>query len=354
MFLRKLQSPGTSTMPKETHILGVETSCDDTTAAVVSDARRVRSSVAASQDELHEQFGGVVPEIACRAHIKSILPVIEKALERADTGPEDLHAIAVANTPGLIGALLIGLTAAKSLSWSLDLPLVPVNHLDAHIYAVWLSQDEPELPAISLVVSGGHTSLYYTEGPLTHTLLGHTVDDAAGEAYDKVANILGLGYPGGPAIEKAAEDGDPEGMDFPRTWLEEGSLNFSFSGLKTAVLYRCVGQNASKEDIENATFTDQFTADVSASFQEAVVDVLVGKASSAADSYDARSIILGGGVAANGYLRDRLHREAEKKGMEFHPAPLEFCTDNAAMVAGIGCRLLNAGKTADLTLEASP
>ena len=293
-------------MASDTHILGVETSCDDTTAAVVSDGRQVRSSVATSQDELHEQFGGVVPEIACRAHIESILPVIDEALDRADMTPDELDAVAVSHTPGLIGALLIGLTAAKSLSWALDLPLVPVNHLEGHIYAVWLSDGQPELPAISLVVSGGHTSLYHTEGPLSHTLLGHTVDDAAGEAYDKVANILGLGYPGGPEIEKAARDGDPEAMDFPRTWLDEGSLDFSFSGLKTAVLYRCVGQNASKEDIENATFSDQFIADVSASFQEAVVEVLVGKAAAAAEAHDAQSIILGGGVAANGYLRDRL------------------------------------------------
>lgn len=339
---------------KDAHILGVETSCDDTTAAVVSGGRHVRSSVATSQDELHEKFGGVVPEIACRAHIESILPVIDQALDQAEMTPDDLDAVAVSHTPGLIGALLIGLTAAKSLSWALDLPLVPVNHLDAHIYSVWLSGEKPDLPAVSLVVSGGHTSLYRTEGPLSHTLLGHTVDDAAGEAYDKVANILGLGYPGGPEIEKAARDGDPDAMDFPRTWLDEGSLDFSFSGLKTAVLYRCVGQNASKEDIENATFSDRFTADVSASFQEAVVDVLVGKAAAAADRHDARSLILGGGVAANGYLRDRLRNMAEEKRMQFHPAPLRFCTDNAAMVAGIGCRLLEQGRTADLALEASP
>jgi N6-L-threonylcarbamoyladenine synthase len=339
---------------EDTLALGIETSCDDTTAAVVQNGRDILSTVATSQDDLHERFGGVVPEIACRAHIESILPVIDEALDRADMTLADPDAVAVTNTPGLIGSLLIGLTAAKSLSWSADLPLVPVNHLDAHIYAVWLSDPVPELPAVSLVVSGGHTSLYYTEGPLSHSLLGHTIDDAAGEAYDKVANILGLGYPGGPVIEEAAREGDPNRMDFPRIWLDEGSLNFSFSGLKTAVLYRSLGQNATREDIENADFSREFVADVCASFQEAVVDVLVGKTEAAAEKHPARSIILGGGVAANGYLRERLETAARDRDLQFHAAPLHTCTDNAAMVAGLGCRLLEKGQTADLALEASP
>lgn len=335
-------------------ILGLETSCDDTAAAVVEDGTRVLSSVVASQDELHERFGGVVPEVACRVHIEALLPGIQEALDRAGIGLDSPDAVAATTTPGLIGALLMGVTAAKGLSWALDVPLVAVNHLEAHVYSVWLAGREPELPALSMVVSGGHTSLFLTESPLSHRPLGRTVDDAAGEAFDKVAKILGLGYPGGPAIERAARDGDPRAVDFPRTWLEEGSLDFSFSGLKTAVLYHCVGNNASKEDLENVSFSRDFVCDVSASFQEAVIDVLVGKACVAAERHGARTIILGGGVAANGRLRDRLDAEARARGLELMAAPLEYCTDNAAMTAGLAAHLLEAGRQAPLTVEARP
>lgn len=335
-------------------LLGIETSCDETAAAVVQDGARVLSDVVARQHELHERFGGIVPEVACRAHVESILPVILQALDEAGLEPPDLDGVAVTTTPGLIGALLVGVTAAKALSWALELPLVAVNHLHAHIYAVWLAGEEPALPAVGLVASGGHTSLFLVEDPIEPAPLGGTRDDAAGEAFDKVANILRLGYPGGPAIERAARDGDPHGAHFPRSMLEGEGADFSFSGLKTAVLYHCLGPNASWEDIENAQYEPQFVADVAASFQEAVVDVLVAKAFAAAERHFAPSVIVGGGVAANGRLRERLRAEAEARGIALHLAPLRFCTDNAAMTAGIGCRLLERGRTAPLTVEARP
>ncbi len=335
-------------------ILGIETSCDETAAAVVEDGARILSNVVSTQHELHERFGGVVPEIACRAHVENVLPVINAALEGAGLRLEHLDGVAVTTTPGLIGSLLVGVTAAKALSWALERPLLCVNHLEAHVYGAWLGGEEPALPAVSLVVSGGHTSLFLTAGPLEHDYLGGTVDDAAGEAFDKVANILRLGYPGGPAVERAARQGSPRAVDFPRSWLEPGSLDFSFSGLKTAVLYHCLGTGATREDIESASYAPDFVADVAASFQEAVVDVLAGKALAAAEQCCAGGIIVGGGVAANGRLREVLRREAERAGLRLHLAPAELCTDNAAMTAGLGCRLLAAGRVASLDVEAVP
>ena len=335
-------------------ILGIESSCDDTAAAVVEDGERILSSVVSSQDELHSRFGGIVPEIACRAHIENVLPVIEAALEDAKTDLSGVDAIAVTTTPGLIGALLIGVTAAKALSWALGKPLIAVSHLHGHIYAAWLCGEPPALPAVSLVVSGGHTSLFRTEGPLSHSLLGATTDDAAGEAFDKVANILKLGYPGGPFIERKAREGDPQAVNFPRTWLEPGNLDFSFSGLKTAVLYHCLGQNASREQIESASYSPQFVADVAASFQEAVVDVLVRKTCDAAERTDARGIVLGGGVAANTRLRERLSQEASRRGLEVTLAPLQLCMDNAAVTAGLAYHMHLAGRIAPLNVEAKP
>jgi N6-L-threonylcarbamoyladenine synthase len=289
--------------------------------------------------------------------------VLERALEDAGMEAEELDGVAATTNPGLIGALLIGLTAAKAVSWALERPLLAINHLHAHIYATWMDRaargasvegGEPPLPAVSMVVSGGHTSLYLTRGPLDHELLGSTVDDAAGEAFDKVANILHLGYPGGPAIEKAAREGDPRAVDFPRSWLKEGSADFSFSGLKTAVLYHCVGPNASKQDIEDSEYAPQFVADVAASFQAAVLDVLAGKVCQTAERERARSIIVGGGVAANGRLRERLRRQAEQRGIELRLAPRKMCTDNAAMVAGLAYHMLKSGRIAPLTVEAQP
>ena len=335
-------------------ILGIETSCDETAAAVVEDGVRVLSSVVSTQYELHRRFGGVVPEIACRAHIEHVLPAVAEALEQAEVDRTELDAVAVTTTPGLIGALLIGVTAAKALSWALDVPLLAANHLHEHIYAAWLSGQAPSLPAVSLVVSGGHTSLFLTAGPLDHRLLGGTVDDAAGEAFDKVANILRLGYPGGPVIDRVAASGNPRAADFPRSWLEADSADFSFSGLKTAVLYHCLGTNPSRADIESATYGEQFVADVAASFQEAVVDVLAGKALAAVERHAAASLIVGGGVAANSRLRARFEQEARARGVELHLAPRALCTDNAAMTAGLGYHLLRAGRVASLDTEPVP
>jgi len=335
-------------------ILGIETSCDDTAAAVVEDGRHILSSVVSSQDRLHERFGGVVPEIACRAHIENILPVVQQALDDAGVALSDVDAVAVTTTPGLIGALLIGLTWAKAASWALRVPLVAVDHLEAHIYGAWLSGEAPAMPAVSLVASGGHTSLYLTRAPASHELLGATVDDAAGEAFDKVANILRLGFPGGPAIERAARDGDPRAVDLPRAWLGRESFDFSFSGLKTAVLYHCLGQNASKSEIENAEYEPQFVADVAASFQDAVVDVLVRKTCMAAQRTAAAGVIVGGGVGANSALRERLRAAAERMGLRATLTPAKLCGDNAAIVAGLAYHHQAAGRAAPLSVEAKP
>jgi len=335
-------------------ILGIDTSCDDTAAAVVEDGTRVLSNVVNLQHSLHEPFGGVVPEIAARAHVERVLSVVDEALNQAGVSPGELSGVAVTVTPGLIGALLVGVTAAKALCWALKLPLVAVDHLQAHIYAAWLAGNLPQLPAVSLVVSGGHTSLFLTRGPTDHALLGRTVDDAAGEAFDKVASMLKLGYPGGPAIEAAAAKGNRGAVDFPRSRLEPGSCDFSFSGLKTAVLYHCLGTAASRRDLAAASYEPEFVADVAASFQEAVVDVLVSKTFEAAERLAVASVIVGGGVAANGRLRARLRERAEELGLRLYLAPRELCTDNAAMVAGLGSQLLEQGRTAPLDVQAQP
>lgn len=313
-------------------ILGLESSCDDTACAVVEGGREVLSNIVSSQDELHQQFGGVVPEVACRAHIKNVLPVMEQAVTEADVGWDEIGAVAATRHPGLIGALLICLTAAKSASWALDVPLLAVDHLNAHIYGGWMGEIEPRLPSVSMVVSGGHTSLYRTEGPLEHELLGATVDDAAGEAFDKVAKILHLGFPGGPVMERVAREGDPEAFDLPRAMMDGESIDFSFSGLKTAVLYHAVGQNASMEDIKNASYSEQFVADMAASFQEAVVDVLVAKTRLAVKRVEARGLIVGGGVAANGVLRERLKSMAAEEGLQLNLAPWSLCRDRKSVV----------------------
>jgi N6-L-threonylcarbamoyladenine synthase len=335
-------------------ILGIETSCDDTAAAVVEDGVRVLSNVVSNQDELHARFRGVVPEIACRAHIESILPVVQKAVDDAGMSFGGLEAVAVTTTPGLIGALLIGVTAAKASSWALDIPLISVNHLTAHIYGGWLADGEPPLPAVSLVVSGGHTSLFLTTGLLSHKLLGSTTDDAAGEAFDKVASILKLGYPGGPVIEGAAAGGNPHAVALPRAWLGPDSLDFSFSGVKTAVLYHCLGQNASKAEIQAADYDPRFVADVAASFQEAVVEVLVRKTCMAAEKTGAQSIIMGGGVACNSLLRKRMAVEGGAIGVRVILTPPHLCRDNGVMVAGLAYHLCRAGQLAPLSVEAAP
>jgi len=333
-------------------ILGIETSCDETSAAVVKDGREIVSSIILSQDALHRQFGGVVPEIACRAHLESIIGIVNNALSDAKVPLAEIDAIAVVNTPGLIGALLIGVTAAKTLCMALDVPLLAINHLHAHIYANNLEHENILYPTISLVVSGGHTTLFLSESETKHTPLGWTIDDAAGEAFDKVSKILGLGYPGGPVIDKLARCGNRRAVTFPRAYLEKDSLDFSFSGLKTAVLYHYRGQDAKTSG--SKTPSDQEIADIAASFQEAVVDVLIDKTVLASRMYNVRGIALGGGVAANSRLRQRLQEVSKEIGIPVYCPSPKLCTDNAAMVAGLAYKKYLEGDISLLDVEAIP
>jgi N6-L-threonylcarbamoyladenine synthase len=330
-------------------ILGIETSCDETAAAVVEDGRRVRSSIVSSQVELHAPYGGVVPELASRAHVELINGVVDEALMEAGVlDVRELDAVAACHGPGLAGALLVGVSAAKALALTSGLPYVQVNHLEAHLYAGWLEEPDLELPLAVLVVSGGHTLLVVMEGHGKYRVMGQTVDDAAGEAYDKVARFLGLGYPGGPAIDRLAAEGDPEAIAFPRPMLGEG-YDFSFSGLKTAV----INHVRKHPDVE--------VRDVAASFQEAVVEVLTAKLVAAADDAEASTLVLGGGVAANSRLRSRVADAAAATGRHAFLPPPELCTDNGAMIAGAawwrlesdGPTPLDAGIAPSLGLPAS-
>src|SRR3954465_4334733 len=290
-------------------ILGIESTCDETGAAVVVDGRDVRSNVVASQVELHAKYRGVVPEIASRAHIENILPVVRETLDKSACCLADLDAIAVAHRPGLIGSLLIGVTAAKTLAWSISRPLIAIDHVHAHLYSVVLERNEqPPMPAVGLVVSGGHTALYRINSWLDVQLIGSTIDDAVGEAYDKVAAILGLGYPGGPTIDRLAQSGDPKAIQFPRSLMARDSLDFSFSGLKTAVLYNVHGVPTKdhKPPTTPPHLSDQRLADIAASFQAACIDVLVRKIKRAIHQTSAKSVIIGGGVSANQGLRSAL------------------------------------------------
>jgi tRNA N6-adenosine threonylcarbamoyltransferase len=314
-------------------ILGIETSCDETAAAVVVSAETVLSSVVSSQVDLHARYGGVVPEIASRAHVELLTPVVAQALVEAGLPDGGVDAVAATVGPGLIGSLLVGVTAAKALALVWDVPFVGVNHLEAHLYAGFLEDPSLELPVVVLLVSGGHTMLVHMEDHGRYRLLGSTIDDAAGEAFDKVARYLGLGYPGGPAIDRIAMEGDPGAIAFPRPMLDEG-YDFSFSGLKTAVV------NHVRKHPEVGT------ADVAASFQEAVVDVLVTKARRAAAEMGARGLALGGGVAANSLLRERLLDACAEDGLHAFIPSRAMCTDNAAMVAAAGWwRLQSDGPT---------
>ena len=333
-------------------ILGIETSCDETSAAVVKDGREIVSSIILSQDALHRQFGGVVPEIACRAHLESIIGIVNNALSDAKVPLAEIDAIAVVNTPGLIGALLIGVTAAKTLCMVLDVPLLAINHLHAHIYANNLEHEDICYPTTSLVVSGGHTTLFLSESETKHTPLGGTIDDAAGEAFDKVSKILGLGYPGGPIIDKLARCGNRRAVTFPRAYLEKDSLDFSFSGLKTAVLYYYRGQDVRAS--RSKTPSAQEVADIAASFQEAVVDVLIDKTVLASRMYNVRGIALGGGVAANSRLRQRLEDTSKEIGTPVYYPSSRLCTDNAAMVAGLAYKKYLEDDISLLDVEAIP
>ncbi len=331
-------------------LLGIETSCDETAAAVISDGTRVCSNVVASQNELHAPYGGVVPEIASRAHIERVWPTVEAALHEARVRLADLSGIAVTDGPGLIGSLLVGVAAAKTLAWTHNLPLVAVDHIEAHATSAALAADGRDpWPALALVVSGGHSSLYFVRDFLTIELLGQTMDDAAGEAFDKVAAILELGYPGGPLIDQLARAGDPRAVRFPRAWLHEPRLDFSFSGLKTAVMYHVFGRGQKYGSI--AHLSTQQRADIAASFQAAVVETLVSKTMQAAQRCNVRHVVVGGGVAANAALRSALRQACEAAALRLTLTPAEYCTDNAAMIAALGWQRLRRGLLADLTLE---
>jgi len=334
-------------------VLGIETSCDETAAAVVEDGAVIRSNVVAAQAEVHGPYGGIVPELASRRHIEMILPVISRALEDAGVGLGDLGGIAVTAGPGLVGSLLVGLSAAKAMAYVRGLPLVGVNHLEGHIAAARLDHPELEPPFVALIVSGGHTHLYAAQAWGRYRLLGRTRDDAAGEAFDKVAGLLGLGYPGGPPIERAARDGDPEAVAFPRAVLSDGALDFSFSGLKTAVVHRLrrLGWDGARRPVPLAPGQ---AADIAAGFQAAAADMLARNTWKAARATRATRVVAAGGVACNGALRDRLAAGAAERGLDlFLPRPA-LCTDNAAMIAAAGARRLGAGERAGLDLNADP
>jgi len=314
-------------------ILGIETSCDETSAAVVEDGQKVLSNIVSSSLHLHQKTGGIIPEIAAREQIKAIIPVLETALSAAKKKPKDLDALAVTVGHGLIGSLLVGVETAKTLSLVWNKPIVPVNHLWGHIYACWLEpisnvkfqmSNLPKFPLVALVVSGGHTDLVLMNNHTKHKWLGGTFDDAAGEAFDKIARFLGLGYPGGPAIEKASKNGSPKAFNFPRPLISANNFDFSFSGLKTAVV-----NLVKKEKSLNKTSI----SNIAASFQQAVVDVLVEKTIRAAQKFEAKGIVVGGGVAANFALRSQLTNKDKKLGISVRFAPLEYCGDNGVMIA---------------------
>ncbi len=337
------------------NILTIETTCDETAAAVVTDSLEVLGGIVASQEALHRKFGGVVPEIASRAHLENLMPVVDETMRRSCLSLSDLDAIAVANTPGLAGSLLVGLTGAKALALALSKPLIAVNHLQAHIYACKVAFKTDVFPCVGLIVSGGHSSLYRCEGPIDFTPLGGTIDDAAGEAFDKVAAMLGLPYPGGPSIQKVAEKGNPKAHNFPRSLLDEPNrIAFSFSGLKTAVRYRLVGPGKAIDPASVAAeLSEQEIADIAASFQEAVVDCLVGKAVQALKHSNMQTLCIGGGVAANARFREKMNEAAEKHGFQLFIAPPNLCTDNAVMGA-IAVERFKAGLFESLDLDAKP
>jgi N6-L-threonylcarbamoyladenine synthase len=326
-------------------VLGIESSCDETAAAVLADGRRILSDVVASQDAIHAPYGGVVPELASRRHLQVIGPVIQRALDEAGVKLGDLDGIAVTQGPGLVGSLLIGCSVAKALAWVHRTPLVGVNHLEGHVYAAFLTDDPPVHPFLALVVSGGHTALYHAREPLQYALIGQTRDDAAGEAFDKVAKLLGLGFPGGPAIQRTAEQGDPRAVAFPLAQMTDGARDFSFSGIKTSV---------SLYVKRHAPLSAAQIADVAASFQAAVVKMLVRKTIRAALHLGVKRVVLTGGVAANGPLRERLRGEATEHGIALHIPPPRLCTDNAAMITAAGTARLQAGERAGLDMNARP
>ncbi len=328
------------------NVLGIDTSCDDTSVGIVADDRCVLSNVVHSQVRLHYPHGGVVPELASREHLRNIMPVVREALSSANLLLDDLDGIAVTVGPGLIGSLLVGLYYAKSLAYVYDIPMVAINHLEGHILSIFLEKKAPSFPFVALTVSGGHTSLYHVKGFGHYALMGQTLDDAAGEAFDKVAKILGLGYPGGAVIEKQAECGSKDKLDFPRAYLSKDSLDFSFSGLKTAVSL-FIKKWQSRHDVNN----EVKLADIAASFQEAAVDVLIHKLMLARKKMEIPAVVVAGGVACNNRLRAKLLEMASTESVQvFFPRP-EYCTDNGAMIAMAGYHRLLRGEHADLSMD---
>lgn len=333
-------------MKRQTKILAVETSCDETSAAIVADGRHILSNIISSQIPVHQVFGGVVPEIASRKHVESIVPVVKQCFEEASCSFGDIDAVAVTSGPGLVGALLVGLSFGKAAAYALRVPLLGINHLAGHLYAGFLEDPDVEFPLVSLVVSGGHTSLIYVPDHGEFTVLGQTLDDAAGEVLDKVARAMGLGYPGGPKIEAAAVMGDPCKYDFPRAWLDKDSLDFSFSGLKSALLNFLHNAEQRKETVA--------VNDIAASFQEAVIEVLVEKTFLAAVGKEVKTVMVVGGVAANKRLREKMRIKLEERGIRLVVPALGLCTDNAAMIGCAAYYKLERGEVSDLFLNALP
>lgn len=355
-------------------VLGIESSCDDTAVAVVEDGRKVRSSVVSSQARLHAQYGGIVPEVACRAHYESIIPLVHQALEQAGADLSQVEGIAVTNRPGLVGSLYVGLSAAKALAWALKKPLAAVDHIEAHIYSNYMVHESIEFPHVSVVVSGGHTDIFHSETPLKHVLMTRTLDDAAGECFDKVAALLGIGYPGGPAVQMASLGGNRDAVNFPRGDGGADGTQISFSGLKTAVLNdlkkrgfvveasrnsgRALRPGAPDPKVFGETRTLNVRlplSDIAASFQEAACDIIVRATLACSRRARCRAVVLAGGVAANKRLREKMTEacDANKKTRLFYP-PLELCTDNAVMVAGLGFHHFRLGRSDSLTVDVLP
>jgi N6-L-threonylcarbamoyladenine synthase len=327
------------------YVLGIETSCDDTCAAIVRNGTEILSNVVSLQNEIHRKYGGIVPEVASRRHIEMIDIVIREALEKAGKALEEIDAISVTNRPGLIGSLLVGVGAAKAISYAKDIPLIAVNHLEAHLYSNLLENPGIKGDFLGLIVSGGHSSLYLVDDGWNISEIGHTVDDAAGEAFDKIARYLGLGYPGGPIIDKLSREGNEQSIDLPRPMIDSGDFNFSFSGLKTALIYR------TKKNSE--LLKESNTPDLVASFQKAVVDVLVHKTISAAKETGVDSILVSGGVAANSRLREELLKKGEENNIKIYIPSLYLCMDNAAMVGCLGYFKYLRGLLDDLEVDVS-
>ncbi len=326
--------------------LGIETSCDETAVAVIEDGFFIRANLIASQVHLHERFGGVVPEVAARAHVEALNPLMEEALAAADVGFADLTNVAVTVGPGLVGALLTGMAAGKAVALATGADLVGVNHLEGHVWANFLEHGPPAPPYVALVVSGGHTMLVHIPEMFHHRVMGQTLDDAAGEAFDKVARMIGLGFPGGPALDRMAREGDPHAIRFPRAMEDSGNYDFSLSGLKTAVLRHVKAERAAGRDLD--------LPDLAASFQEAIVDVQTTKTVAAAQEVGAPTVLLGGGVVANSRLRERLRAAGEAAGLQVLYPPLDLCTDNAAMIACVGAARAVRGERTSLDIAADP